>query len=117
LLRRDSLLSCAPHIGRLHVASRGFRWHHNPPPEQKNQEIVFIPIPPRLKAAIDQLPLNGGYYFLQSEKHYTQTDAWRTILNDAFKKEVPGFHAIVSGIPPPLIGSRPASRLKRLQRS
>jgi integrase len=62
---------------------------------KKNQEIVFIPIPPQLKAEIDQLPLNGGYYFLQgqSEKHYTQTDAWRTILNDAFKKDVPGFHA------------------------
>ncbi|HUP04472.1 MAG TPA: tyrosine-type recombinase/integrase, partial [Bryobacteraceae bacterium] len=62
---------------------------------QKNQETVFIPIPPDLKRELDLLPLNGGYYFLQgqSEKHYTQTDAWRTILNDAFKKDVPGFHA------------------------
>lgn len=62
---------------------------------QKNQEIVFIPIPPDLKGQLDQIPLNGGYYFLQgqSEKHYTQTDAWRTILNDAFKKDIPGFHA------------------------
>jgi integrase len=62
---------------------------------QKNQETVFIPIPPDLKAEFDQIPLNGGYYFLQgqSEKHYTQTDAWRTILNDAFKKDIPGFHA------------------------
>ncbi|HEY1218764.1 MAG: site-specific integrase [Bryobacteraceae bacterium] len=62
---------------------------------QKNQETVFIPIPPGLKAELDQIPLNGGYYFLQgqSEKHYSQTDAWRTILNDAFKKEMPGFHA------------------------
>jgi integrase len=62
---------------------------------QKNQETVFIPIPPDLKSELDKLPLNGGYYFLQgqSEKHYTQTDAWRTILNDAFKKDIPGFHA------------------------
>jgi integrase len=61
----------------------------------KNQETVFIPIPPDLKSELDKLPLNGGYYFLQgqSEKHYTQTDAWRTILNDAFKKDIPGFHA------------------------
>jgi integrase len=62
---------------------------------QKNQETVFIPIPPDLKRELDQIPLNGGYYFLQgqSERHCTQTDAWRTILNDAFKKDVPGFHA------------------------
>lgn len=56
---------------------------------------VFIPIPPDLKAELDKLPLNGGYYFLQgqSEKHYTQSDAWRTILNGVFKESVPGFHA------------------------
>jgi integrase len=62
---------------------------------QKNQEQVFIPIPPDLKAEMDLLPLNGGYYFLQgeSEKHYTQTDAWRTILNGIYKEAIPGFHA------------------------
>jgi integrase/recombinase XerD len=62
---------------------------------QKNKNTVFIPLPPDLKAELDKLPLNGGYYFLQgeSEKHYTQTDAWRTILNDAYKAEMPGFHA------------------------
>jgi integrase len=61
----------------------------------KNQETVFIPVPPDLKADLDQIPLNGGYYFLQgeSEKHYTQSDAWRTILNDAYKKEISVFHA------------------------
>jgi integrase len=62
---------------------------------QKNQEQVVIPIPPSLKSELDKIPLNGGYFFLQgqSEKHYTQTDAWRTILNDAFKEQIPGFHA------------------------
>jgi integrase len=62
---------------------------------QKNQETVFVPIPPDLKAELDHIPLNGGYYFLQgqSENVCTQTDAWRSILNDAFKKDIPGFHA------------------------
>ena len=62
---------------------------------QKNQETVLIPIPPDLRLELDKLPLTGGYYFLQgeSENHHTQTDAWRTILNDAFKKDIPGFHA------------------------
>ena len=61
---------------------------------QKNNETVFIPIPPDLKTELDLLPLNGGYYFLrgQSEKHYTQSDAWRTILNEAFKESIPDFH-------------------------
>jgi integrase/recombinase XerD len=61
---------------------------------QKNNETVFIPIPPDLKAELDLLSLNSGYYFLrgQSEKHYTQSDAWRTILNDTFKESIPDFH-------------------------
>jgi len=62
---------------------------------QKNQEQVCIPIPPDLKQELDLLPLRGGYYFLQgqSEKHYTQTDAWRTILNGIYKHDIPGFRA------------------------
>lgn len=62
---------------------------------RKNQETVFIPVPPNLKAELDQLWLNGGYYFLQgqSDNVHTQTDAWRTILNNAFKADIPGFHA------------------------
>ena len=62
---------------------------------RKNQETVFIPVPPDLKSELDKLPLNGGYYFLQGQSEHvpTQTDAWRTILNDAFKKDIPGFHA------------------------
>jgi integrase len=62
---------------------------------KKNQKAVFIPIPPHLKQDLDRLPLNGGYYFLigDSENVHTQTDAWRTILNQLFKKDMPGFHA------------------------
>ncbi len=62
---------------------------------RKNQKTVFIPIPPDLKRQLDGVRLNGGYYFLigDSENVHTQTDAWRSILNELFKKDVPGFHA------------------------
>jgi integrase len=62
---------------------------------RKNRRTVLIPVPPSLKAELDRLPLNGGHYFLIGESLNvpTQTDAWRTILNEMFKKEVPGFHA------------------------
>jgi len=62
---------------------------------RKNQKTVFIPIPPHLKQELDRIPVNGGYYFLigNSENVNTQTDAWRTILNELFKKDVPDFHA------------------------
>lgn len=61
---------------------------------RKNQVEIYVPIPPYLKAQLDQLPLCGGYYFLigESENLHTQTDAWRTILNDLFKTDIPGFH-------------------------
>jgi hypothetical protein len=58
---------------------------------RKNKNTVLIPIPPYLKAELDRLPLNGGYYFLigESTNLRTQADAWRTILNDLFKSDVP----------------------------
>jgi integrase len=61
---------------------------------RKNQAEIYVPIPPYLKADLDKFPLSGGYYFLigESENLHTQTDAWRTILNDLFKSEIPGFH-------------------------
>ncbi|HKD07669.1 MAG TPA: tyrosine-type recombinase/integrase [Bryobacteraceae bacterium] len=62
---------------------------------RKNRKTVLIPIPPYLKAELDRLPLNGGFYFLigESTNLHTQTDAWRTILNDLFKTDIPKFHA------------------------
>ncbi len=61
---------------------------------RKNQAEIYVPVPPYLKAELDALPLNAGYYFLigESENLHTQTDAWRTILNELFKNEVAGFH-------------------------
>jgi integrase/recombinase XerD len=61
---------------------------------KKNNETVLIPIPPDLKAELDRIPLSGGYYFLigESERVFTQTDAWRDVLAEMFKKEIPGFH-------------------------
>ena len=61
---------------------------------RKNQAEIYVPLPPYLKADLDALRLTGGYYFLigQSEHLGTQTDAWRTILNDLFKTEIPQFH-------------------------
>lgn len=61
---------------------------------KKNQKAVFIPLPPYLKTELDKLSLNGGYYFLigESTNVHTQTDAWRSIMNDMFKTEIPGFH-------------------------
>ena len=61
---------------------------------RKNQAEVFVPIPPTLKADLDKIPLTGGYYFLigASENLTTQTDAWRTILNDLYKTVVADFH-------------------------
>jgi integrase len=61
---------------------------------RKNQVEIYVPIPPYLKAELDKIPLTGGYYFLigESPNLHTQTDAWRTILNDLFKKEIPNFH-------------------------
>ena len=62
---------------------------------RKNQVEIYVPIPPYLKAELDKLLLSGGYYFLigESENLHTQTDAWRTILNDLFPKtEFAGFH-------------------------
>ena len=62
---------------------------------RKNKKTVLIPIPPYLKAELDRLPLNGGYYFLigESTNVHTQADAWRTILNDLLKGDIPKFHA------------------------
>jgi integrase len=62
---------------------------------RKNQETVFIPVPPDLKAELDRMPLTWGYYFLQGQSVnvHTQTDAWRSILNGTFKKDIAGFHA------------------------
>lgn len=61
---------------------------------KKNRQAVFVPIPPYVKEELDKLLLNGGYYFLigRSPNVHTQTDAWRTIMNDMFKKDIPGFH-------------------------
>jgi integrase len=62
---------------------------------RKNQVEIYVPVPPYLRAELDRLPLSGGYYFLigESENLHTQTDAWRTILNDLFPKtDFPGFH-------------------------
>lgn len=61
---------------------------------RKNQVEIFVPLPPYLKAELDSLPLSGGYYFLigESENLHTQTDAWRTVLSDLFKSDIPGFH-------------------------
>jgi integrase len=62
---------------------------------RKNQVEIFVPVPPQVKTELDRLPLNGGYYFLigESENLHTQTDAWRTILNDLYKTDIPNFHA------------------------
>jgi integrase len=62
---------------------------------RKNQVEIYVPIPPALKADLDRIPLTGGYYFLigESENLHTQTDAWRSILNDLYPaKDFPGFH-------------------------
>jgi integrase len=61
---------------------------------RKNQAEIYVPLPPYLKADLEGLRLTGGYYFLigQSEHLGTQTDAWRTILNELFKTEIPQFH-------------------------
>ena len=61
---------------------------------RKNQAEVFVPIPPALKADLDKIPLTGGYYFLigNSENLHTQTDAWRSVLNDLYKEAVLDFH-------------------------
>lgn len=34
---------------------------------KKNQRVVLIPIPPYVKQELDQLRLNGGFYFLIGE--------------------------------------------------
>jgi len=61
---------------------------------KKNQRVVLIPIPPYVKQELDQLRLNGGYYFLigESTNIHTQADAWRSIMNDMFKADIPDFH-------------------------
>jgi integrase len=61
---------------------------------QKNGAEIFVPIPPGLKSDLDRLPLRGGYYFLIGESTHlgTQTDAWRTVLSDLYKADIPNFH-------------------------
>lgn len=61
---------------------------------KKNQRVVLIPIPPYVKQELDQLRLNGGYYFLigESTNSHTQADAWRSVMNDVFKADIPDFH-------------------------
>jgi integrase len=60
---------------------------------RKNDTEIYVPLPPYLKADLDEITLSGGYYFLigESENLHTQTDAWRTILNDLFKTDIHGF--------------------------
>jgi len=62
---------------------------------RKNQVEIYVPMPPDLKAELDRVSLSGGYYFLigESVNLHTQTDAWRSVLNDLYpKSEFPGFH-------------------------
>ncbi len=84
-----------PGIQAAVFAARRFRRGKRPAQHLRIHVWPLIALPlESLKADLDKLPLTGGYYFLigESENLHTQTDSWRSILNDLFKTDIHDFH-------------------------